>query len=265
MDHKSARMEHNSAAFEKEAHAAFDQEKFEEAYYLFKKAGDSYKEHKKHKEAAICLTQAASCWALRSGERAFHNSSLSYEEAAGESKKAGDLEQASLLYRQAAINYERDMEFLSFSDNFYRSRECLRKYLTKTLFFPHKTNQLSIGGVRRKTYGLIKRIALCLFLTFSWLIWGHGEKPIRTLLVTALLILASAFLYTQCHLVKNSLVFSPRFSEALYFSVVTFTTVGYGDISPAGFAKIVAVIESFSSIFIMPLFIVGLSRKYLRT
>jgi hypothetical protein len=45
---------------------------------------------------------------------------------------------------------------------------------------------------------------------------------------------------------------------------VTFTTVGYGDIIAVGFNKAVAMLEAFCGIFIMPLFIIGLSRKYLR-
>jgi len=33
------------------------------------------------------------------------------------------------------------------------------------------------------------------------------------------------------------------FGDSLYFSVITFTSLGYGDISPMGFGKLVASIE----------------------
>lgn len=255
--------EHN--ILEKKANEFLEQEKFGEAYILFKKAADLHKVNRAHKEAALCLASAASCWALKSGERAFHKSSLAYEEAAREAQLADDLEYASLLYRQAAINYERDMEFFSFSDCFYRSRECLRKFLTRSLISPQKIHNISAGGIKRgEAYGVIKRLALCFLLTFSALIWGHGERPGRTISSAILLFLSSTFFYMQGNLVKDALIFKPNFSQALYFSVITFTTVGYGDITPIGMTKAMAMIEVFCGIFIVPIFIVGLSRKYLR-
>ena len=69
----------------------------------------------------------------------------------------------------------------------------------------------------------------------------------------------------QGSLIKGALIFKPNFPQALYFSVITFTTVGYGDITPTGMTKAMAMIEVFCGIFIVPIFIVGLSRKYLRT
>lgn len=258
-------MEKEPRLLEKEAHTLLAEEKASEAYCLFKEAGNIYKEKGYHKEAALCLASAASCWALKSGEKTFHNSSLAYTEAAGEAELAGDLEYASLLYRQAAINFERDMEFFSFSDCFYRSRECLRKFLTSSLIMPQKIHQISASGIKRgEAYGIIRRFFLSLSLTFSALIWGHGERPNRTFYSALSLIFISAYFYMQGNLVKDTFVFRPDYLQALYFSVVTFTTVGYGDITPIGLSKLIAMLEVFSGVFIIPIFIVGLSRKYLR-
>ena len=250
---------------EKEAYEFLAQGNSGEAYNLFKKAGDAYKARLAHKEAALCLASAASCWAVKSGERMFRNSSLAYKDAAGEAELAGDLEYASLLYRQAAINFERDMEFFSFSDCFYRSRECLRRFLTRSLVTPQKIHNLSGGGIERGAYGVIKRLFLCLSLTFSSLIWGHGERPVRTFYSGILLIFLSAFFYMGGNLLAHAIVFKPSFIQALYFSVITFTTVGYGDMTPIGVTKLIAALEVFCGIFIVPIFIVGLSRKFLRT
>jgi len=259
-------MEKEAQVLEKEAHILMGEEKSGEAYFLFKKAGDIYKDKGSHKEAALCLASAASCWALKSGEKAFHNSSLAYEEAAEEALAAGDLEYASLLYRQAAINYERDMEFLSFSESFYHSREALRKFVTRSLINPKKIRHIGAGGIKRgESFGIVRRLFLCLSLTLSAFVWGHGERPTRTFFAALALISLSALFYMNGNLMRAEQVIRPDFANALYFSVISFTTVGYGDFTPVGLTKLVAMIEVFCGIFIIPLFIVGLSRKYLRT
>ena len=100
---------------EKEAYSSLSEERFEEASGLFKKAAQIYKGEKNHKQATLCFASAASCWNKKHGEKTFYNASSSYEKAAREAEQYGDFEYASLLYRYAAINHERDMEFLSFS------------------------------------------------------------------------------------------------------------------------------------------------------
>lgn len=252
---------------EKEANEFLAQGNVGQSYILFKKCGDIYKQKGNHKEAALCLASAASCWALKSGEKMFQKAAEAYEDAAHEAEKAGDLEYASLLYRQAAINYERDLEFLNFSECFYRSRECLRKFVTQSLFARQKINHISGAGIIKKdsAAGILKKAALCIALTFSAFIWGHGERCSRAIYSALLLILLSAFFYTQGNLISGGIVFKPGFIQALYFSIVTFTTVGYGDIAPIGITRLVATTEVFCAIFIMPIYIVGLSRQYLRT
>ncbi|MFA5157177.1 MAG: potassium channel family protein [Candidatus Omnitrophota bacterium] len=242
-------MGNQPGSLEKEAHALLAQDKICEAYVLFRKAGDLYREKGDHKQAALCLASAASCWALKSGEMAFDNSSKAYEEAAREAVMAGDWEYASLMYRQAAINYERDLEFSGFSECFFLSRECLRKSLARSFIDPKKS----------------KRPLLWLFLLFSSWIWGHGERPGRGFLSALSLIFISALLYSRGELSRGDVIFKPGFLQSLYFSFVTFTTVGYGDITPVGLNQFFAVTEAFLGVFLMSIFIVALSRKYLRT
>ena len=166
---------------------------------------------------------------------------------------------------QAAINFERDMEFFSFSDCFYRSRECLRKFVTRSLFMPQKIHNIGALPIERGEAGVLKRLALCVSLTFSALIWGHGERPGRAFYASIALMVLASFFYMQGGLLKGAVIFRPNFLQAVYFSVTTFTTVGYGDIAPTGITKIIAMAEVFCGIFVGPIFIVGLSRKFLRT
>jgi len=249
---------------EEEAYSFLYQEKFDEAFSLFKRAGDLYRNKGNYKQAAICLAAAASSWSIKSGEKTFYNSASSYDEAAREAEEAGDLEYASVLYKYAAVNYERDMELINFSECFYRSKESYRKFLSYLLIKPTKIHPIAKSEEEKGFRGFLKHIFICIALTFSYIIWGHGEKPSRTFYCGTGIIILSAYLYTHGSLLRNAMVFKPNFFQGLYFSVITFFTVGYGDITPIGFCKIIAMAEAFSGVLVMSLFVVGLSRKYLR-
>ena len=50
----------------------------------------------------------------------------------------------------------------------------------------------------------------------------------------------------------------------LYFSVITFTTIGYGDYAPLGWLRLVAGVEGLLGLFLMALFTVSFARKFIR-
>ena len=54
------------------------------------------------------------------------------------------------------------------------------------------------------------------------------------------------------------------FWEGLYFSTITFTTVGFGDYLPTQWTRVLAVAEALSGMALVPLFLVGLTRSHLR-
>jgi len=257
-------MNKEAASIEKEAYVFLAEDKLEEAFKLFKQAAEIYKAEGNHKQAALCFTSAASCWNKKSGEKIFYNAALSYVEAAKQAEKSGDFEHASILYKHAAISHERDGESLDFSDCFYQSKECYRKFLAYQLINPGKIHSIAMGKETKGLFGLIGRVYSWIVLTLSFLVWGHGERPHRAFLSCIVVILLSAFGYIFGYLLSGNTLFRPHFFQALYFSVVTFTTVGYGDMTPIGLSRTIAMFESLSSIFIMPLFIISLSRKYLR-
>lgn len=268
---KSSQIEHpredqgtDPAALEREASEAFSIRDFETAFGFFRKAADIYKSRKNHKQAALCYVSAASCWSLKSEEKTFFNAAVAYDDAARQADSSGDLEYASLLYKYAGINYERDGEFSKMSDCVYLSKECLRHFLIWSFIYPGKIKHITESEYENGAGGAVKKFSHLVMLTFSWALWGHGERPMRSFLSVVGIIIGSAVLYSMGHIVSKGTVVTPDLADALYFSIVTFTTVGYGDMSPVGMTKVVAMMEVFSGVFIMPLFIMALTRKYLR-
>jgi hypothetical protein len=54
------------------------------------------------------------------------------------------------------------------------------------------------------------------------------------------------------------------FWNSMYYSAITFCTVGYGDYFPEGYLKLFAALEGFTGIFLMSYFTVAFVRKILR-
>lgn len=102
---------------------------------------------------------------------------------------------------------------------------------------------------------------------------GYGESPIRVVIFSVCLILACALVYFFLGTTASNPI-DPNSSgitavllellNAIYFSVVTFTTLGYGDIAPLGLARVIAAIEAFLGSFTMALFVVVFVKKMTR-
>lgn len=104
---------------------------------------------------------------------------------------------------------------------------------------------------------------------------GYGEKPIRLMLLSFLGIILFALGYAFLGLSYNGSTAQLSTSldvwenlkvlgNALYFSIVTFTTLGYGDITPVGFSRLAAATEAFTGSFTIALFVVVFVRRMIR-
>lgn len=112
----------------------------------------------------------------------------------------------------------------------------------------------------------------------SWLVdlfCGYGEKPLNVVLFSLGLIGVCGLLYFLTGVnqgdqrlglgVDRGLLDNlEHLLACLYFSVVTFTTLGYGDITPGGPARLLAAVEAFVGSFTMALFVVVFVKKMTR-
>lgn len=107
------------------------------------------------------------------------------------------------------------------------------------------------------TQNVASKIFLALF--------GCFIKPLRIVLLGLLIYLLFVLIYTlPCMpFVKNTVQFHGLdFLESLYFSGITFTTIGYGDIAPIGVTRFIAVIEGFLGVLLISSFLVSLVRRF---
>lgn len=101
---------------------------------------------------------------------------------------------------------------------------------------------------------------------------GYGERPQRTVVTAMAVILASALLYPLLggltvggRLVTYATEGVGALPDSLYFSVATFTTLGLGDVQPAGgLSKFVAATEAISGAFLAALLVFALGRRVSR-
>jgi hypothetical protein len=104
---------------------------------------------------------------------------------------------------------------------------------------------------------------------------GYGERPLRVILFSLSFIFICGLAYfilgvsdggevvmfNSSHSIYTNLI---SLFKSLYFSVVTFTTLGYGDLVPVGISRLVAAIEAFAGSFTLALFVVVFVKKMTR-
>lgn len=90
------------------------------------------------------------------------------------------------------------------------------------------------------------------------ILWGFGEKPFR--LLFNVLVLLSVF--TALYFFSNEPNLSRNILNSMYFSVITFSTLGYGDIAPTiGITKLITSIEALTGVFFMGLILASFINK----
>jgi len=101
---------------------------------------------------------------------------------------------------------------------------------------------------------------------------GYGEKPYKIISSSLVFIFINSIIFFFSGMINNDTIIRFNLNKSLlenletflkscYFSVVTFTTLGYGDFTAKGFGKFFAVAEAFLGAFMMALFVITFSKK----
>ena len=95
---------------------------------------------------------------------------------------------------------------------------------------------------------------------------GYGERPKRVVFNAFVVIITFTLLYYFGEGIGKGgdEEYEPSLRESFYFSVVTFTTLGYGDFSPKPDFQLLATAEAFIGAFTIALFVLVFGRQVMR-
>jgi uncharacterized protein YjbI with pentapeptide repeats len=166
-----------------------------------------------------------------------------YEEKHMEDKDIGLFyNQLETIYRNLKQNMQNHGDYATAGELYYREMEMRRK------------------GAKTKR----KRLWLEIYRILA----GYGENYWNTAVVSVVITLFFAFLYGIFDCLQYSVEDPSLLQEtidAIYFSFVTFTTLGLGDIAPlTAFGKVLICCEAVTGAFMIALFVVVFVRKMAR-
>jgi hypothetical protein len=176
-------------------------------------------------------------------------------------------DQAESAYRRLALYFSANGLLDAASWASYRgalmNRQILQKRLSRTNFM---WERFAEGGFNRTmsnpfigwplTVAWIVNILTWIKSTFFLLLIGYGEKPFRAIANACAAILLYALIYLKVGGLNET-----GFRSALYFSTITFSTVGYGDLAPKPAFRLIAASEGLIGIFLCGLFLFCLGRR----
>ena len=141
--------------------------------------------------------------------------------------------------------------------HFYKEKAFERKSLLRPVTHfrhPHPSKLHRLPKPFLYSFGYLKSF----WLLANQVVWGFGERPSRTLACAITVI----FLAAVTFFVHPSSTTSESFPDSLYFSIVTYTTLGHGEITQSNtFLRYVSSIEALLGLILTGLMIAGFAAK----
>lgn len=103
------------------------------------------------------------------------------------------------------------------------------------------------------------------FHQFFYKIFGGLLKPLIIISWMFGIMLVFSLIFYMCALSFSveETIRELTFLEAIYFSGISFATIGYGDIAPTGFGRYLSMLEGIIGILLSSSFIVSLTKRYI--
>lgn len=175
---------------------------------------------------------------------------------------AGTCEGIAENYKRFRVLYQSNGQRYEASQAYYNERVYEMKHLwygarfkEALTYFKRRNFKFAFSAIRHYSKMVLKAISHGI----SYLVWGFGEKPIRTVL-TSLFIL---FLYTIIYFSSQIESIGGNIINSFYLSAIMFTTLGFGDFTPlqTGSFKLLLASEALLGAFTFGLFIAGYANK----
>ena len=193
------------------------------------------------------------------------------ERAVRQYLKASNLAEAAREWYLAAVSCQRVGDFLQnerppedLERAFRMYRRAVAAYEQCGLFdearrLSYRLMGLKMRRARQLRLSLLVRIELALY----WAAAGFGYRPLRVIGSAVSVVTAYALLYwaTEGVVTAGGTPRHAGFWECVYFSGITFATVGYGDFIPAPHMRLVALTEGALGVFAMGFFVVVLAKR----
>ncbi len=162
--------------------------------------------------------------------------------------------------RVQRLSYENEGKKDDADRMFIRERRVIRRAVVGRAKekLKHSENTKSKLGAM---FGLLKAwVSSAIEWFLADLTCEYGTNWKRPIFLWLIVVLGSSLIYWLTHSVPDAY----DFWSNLYFSIVTATTLGYGDLYPDGWGRALASAEAIFGTFMWAVFLVVFARKYMR-
>lgn len=161
-------------------------------------------------------------------------------------------------------------------DNIYKAYKSISAVFEKNRLFNHAGEYYYLAKcAERKSLKGMKKLKSDIFYYSC----GYGERPSFALISSLEVVIIFSIIYMFSGLCVNERIIHYNFNilyylprklvymdliDCLYFSLVTFTTVGYGDIFPVGYSVLFSCVEMLLGVTMVGVWTATLARKITR-